>query len=192
MRIIAGKAKGKSLAVPHKHGARPFLEKARGALFNILSKHIKGARVLDLYAGSGALGIEALSRGAEEAFFVERDKKSAKCLQSNLDACGFSDCATVINNDVEISLIELNERFDFIFIDPPFPDSADWFKQISSLKIIKNTVKLLTENGTIIVRFEKQAQYPEFWDALPLSDCRKYGRSVICFYCGQPNYTHCG
>ncbi|MHC4871056.1 MAG: 16S rRNA (guanine(966)-N(2))-methyltransferase RsmD [Planctomycetota bacterium] len=182
MRIIAGKAKGRRLNIPYEYGARPFLEKARGALFNILNKQIKNAIVLDLYAGSGALGIEALSRGAAESVFIERDKDSSECLRGNLESCGFSEFSEIINASVEQALPGINKSFDLIFIDPPFPDSADWAVELSSLKITKNTVKLLAENGTIIVRFEKQGSYPEFWEDLPLSDCRKYGRSVICFY----------
>ncbi|MBN2713846.1 MAG: RsmD family RNA methyltransferase, partial [Planctomycetes bacterium] len=126
MRVIAGIARRTELKVASGSAARPFLEKARGALFNSIGDAIVEARVLDVYAGSGSMGIEALSRGAQKAVFIEMDRNSASVITDNLKRCKLDDKGTVITGRAERVLAGLSDEFDFIFADPPFPVAKDW------------------------------------------------------------------
>jgi len=122
MRIIAGSARGTNLATVPK-GVRPTADRVRESLFNSLGQFFEGGRVLDLYAGTGALGIEALSRGFEHAVFVERDGKARGVIFENLQRTHLSDEAEIIGGEVEVALGRLEERgvvFDLIFADPPY------------------------------------------------------------------------
>ncbi|MEJ2088547.1 MAG: 16S rRNA (guanine(966)-N(2))-methyltransferase RsmD [Gammaproteobacteria bacterium] len=120
VRIIGGQWKGRKLRFANRPGLRPTLGRVRETLFNWLGPHIVGARCLDLYAGSGALGFEALSRGAAEVTFVERDRKTSGEIKANvrrLDTAG-----TVVCNDVRRFLRTKHERWDIVFCDPPFSE----------------------------------------------------------------------
>ncbi|MBE3573664.1 MAG: 16S rRNA (guanine(966)-N(2))-methyltransferase RsmD, partial [Moorella humiferrea] len=121
LRIIAGQARGQRLRTPKGSGTRPTSERVREALFNILGPRVIEALFLDLFAGSGAVGLEALSRGAKEAFFIEHDRRALSCLKANLQATGFNDRAHILAMDVRRALAELRRRdlvFDLIFVDP--------------------------------------------------------------------------
>jgi 16S rRNA (guanine966-N2)-methyltransferase len=120
LRVVAGEFKGRRLVAPRGTRTRPTADKVREALFSMLGE-VDGARVLDLYAGSGALGIEALSRGAASAVFVERDPRAVEAIERNLDAIGIE--ATVLRRDVPRFLATENGAFDLVFCDPPY-DSA--------------------------------------------------------------------
>ena len=127
IRVVAGSAKGRRLAAPDGLLTRPTPNRVREAVFNSLYSldAIEGARVLDLFAGTGALGIEALSRGAAEAVFVERDQAVAEVLRSNLEATRLSGVATVMVADVQAALTELAHRsFDVALVDPPYAFDA--------------------------------------------------------------------
>ena len=118
MRVIAGSAKGRRLRSPRGRDTRPMASRAREALFSSLGDAVVGARVLDLFAGSGSLGIEALSRGAAAATFVEKAKPALDSLRANLDATGFA--GEVIAGDVGAVVARLDGAFDLVFVDPPF------------------------------------------------------------------------
>ncbi|MEA2332814.1 MAG: rRNA (guanine966-N2)-methyltransferase [Thermoleophilaceae bacterium] len=120
MRVVAGTFKGRRLQAPRGTGTRPTADRVREALFSMLGA-VEGARVLDLYAGSGALGIEALSRGAESALFVEHDARAAAAIERNLAAVGVD--ASVVRQDVVRFLGRSEGTFDLVFCDPPY-DSA--------------------------------------------------------------------
>ena len=120
MRVVAGEFKGRRLHAPRGVATRPTADRVREALFSMLGD-VSGARVLDLYAGSGALGIEALSRGAESALFVERDAQAVAAIERNLAAVGVE--ATVVRQDVVRFLARADGAFDLVFCDPP-DDSA--------------------------------------------------------------------
>ncbi len=125
VRVIAGLAKGRRLRVPPAKGLRPTGDRARETLFNVLAPEIEAVAFLDAFAGSGAVGIEALSRGAKEAVFVERSSAAAVVLAANLELCGLSDAATVIRAPWVGALRRLDEhggRFGIAFFDPPY----DW------------------------------------------------------------------
>jgi 16S rRNA (guanine966-N2)-methyltransferase len=123
MRVIAGEAKGRTLVVPRGGGTRSATDRIRETLFAIVEPELEGARVLDLFAGAGTLGIEALSRGAAHATFVERAAEAVKALRRNLDATGFAGRAEVVVANV-IAYLDARPRgpFDIVFCDPPFAD----------------------------------------------------------------------
>jgi 16S rRNA (guanine966-N2)-methyltransferase len=125
MRVIAGVAKGRQLArVPP--GVRPVSDKVREGLFSSLGERVEGARVADLYAGTGALGIEALSRGAREARFVERDPRAIPAIRENLERTGLAPKGVVVRSEVRRYLRRLVEDgFDLVFLDPPYDDGVD-------------------------------------------------------------------
>ncbi|HEX5896848.1 MAG TPA: 16S rRNA (guanine(966)-N(2))-methyltransferase RsmD [Thermoleophilaceae bacterium] len=120
MRVVAGEFKGRRLRAPRGSGTRPTADRVREALFSMLGD-VSGARVLDLYAGSGALGIEALSRGAESALFVERDRQALAALRRNLDAVGVD--AEVRSQDALRFIARPEGVFDLVFCDPPYDDA---------------------------------------------------------------------
>jgi 16S rRNA (guanine966-N2)-methyltransferase len=129
MRIIAGSLKGRQLKAPTWAGLRPTSDKLRETIFNILAPRIAGARVLDLYAGTGALGIEALSRGAASATFVDADRRAQALVAENLARCGLAEGYVIIRASVTRALATLaaadpRERFDIVLLDPPYTARA--------------------------------------------------------------------
>ena len=119
MRVITGSARGRRLKELEGLETRPPTGKVQEALFSVIQFDIEGRRVLDLFAGTGQLGIEALSRGAECAVFVERRRDALQVIRENLEACGMTDKARVVNGDA-MSYLKSGEKFDLIFLDPPY------------------------------------------------------------------------
>lgn len=119
MRVITGSARGRRLKELEGLETRPTTGKVKEALFSVIQFDIEGRRVLDLFAGTGQLGIEALSRGAECAVFVERRRDALQVIRENLEACGMTDKARVVNGDA-MSHLKSGEKFDLIFLDPPY------------------------------------------------------------------------
>jgi 16S rRNA (guanine(966)-N(2))-methyltransferase RsmD len=122
MRVIAGRLKGRRLKAPDWEGLRPTSDKLRETLFNILAPRIEGARVLDGYAGTGAVGIEAISRGAAQVTFVEQNRRATALIAENLAACGVEQGYTIECGDTSSALRRLpaSARFDLILLDPPY------------------------------------------------------------------------
>ncbi len=122
MRVIAGKARSLKLKTIEDMSTRPTTDRIKETLFNILNPYIPGARFLDLFAGSGAIGIEALSRGAKNATFVENNRKCVDCIKDNLKHTKLIDDAVILNKTAQMALEELRnkEPFDIIFMDPPY------------------------------------------------------------------------
>ena len=134
VRIIGGRWRGSKLPVALAPGLRPTSDRARETLFNWLQPMLAGARVLDLFAGSGALGLEALSRGAREALLVERDPALAQSLRETCARLGAGDAATVLRADaLELLRAPLHGRFDLVFLDPPFADGR-WQEALARLE----------------------------------------------------------
>jgi 16S rRNA (guanine(966)-N(2))-methyltransferase RsmD len=127
MRVIAGEFKGRRLKTPEWEGLRPTSDKVRETLFNIIATRIPGARVLDGYAGTGASGIEALSRGAAHVTFVERDRRAVALIESNLALCGIRQGYTIQCGDIASALTRLEgaAEFDLILLDPPYDADPD-------------------------------------------------------------------
>lgn len=123
MRVISGKCKGRPLKAVPGSLTRPTTDKVKESIFNIIGPFFEGGQVLDLYAGSGGLGIEALSRGIDKAIFVDKNPKALEIVQLNLKNCRFTDCAEVYRNEAKRALKAISKRelkFDVIFLDPPY------------------------------------------------------------------------
>lgn len=177
MRVISGTAGGRRLKVP-KGVTRPSTDRLREALFSILGERVVGARVLDLFAGSGALGIEALSRGAGEAVFVDRHGGACGVIRDNLAATGLS--GRVVKADVFAALRREAGRFDLIFADPPYAttgrdDLAARFLGRPELP------GLIRDDGWVILEVEAERKAPED-EGHVLLERRAYGSSAILFY----------
>ncbi len=182
MRVIAGSAKGVQLQVENDVSARPYLEKTRGAIFNSLCAVITGARVLDLYAGSGAVGIEALSRGAESCVFVEVEHRSVRTIRDNLVRSRLLEQSRIFEGRVESFLASAASEFDLVFVDPPFVDMPDWKGSDNVQKIMQGICRVLAPAGRIIFRFEHQKIDPPFWEGVELFKDRRHGRSRVLEY----------
>ena len=136
MRVIAGTARNRRLVTPPGATTRPTPERVREATFNALGSldAVVGARVLDLFAGSGALGIEALSRGAAHATFVDRDRHAVQAVEANLVTCGLAELATVVHAPVERFLATTDQRWDLSLLDPPYElTHDDWMDLLDAL-----------------------------------------------------------
>ncbi len=170
MRIIAGLAKGKQLAVPDS-GTRPMTGRARESVFSILTARFEGARVLDLYAGSGALGLEALSRGASGAVFVEQDRAAGRIIDRNIENIGLG--GRVIRRSLPGALSMVDGEFDIVFVDPPYADTDE-----SVTETLVATDRVLAQGGIIVVhrRYRSTVNLPEF---LTCFDERRYGDAVV-------------
>lgn len=169
MRIIAGKHRGRTLASFSGDAVRPTPDRVKESLFQILSPKMQGARVLDLFAGSGALGLECLSRGAKEAVFNDVSKDSLGLLGKNLRLV--KESADAFNLDYRALLSRIEGRFDLIFCDPPYKES--YLKEI--LAIVKER-GLLNRDGLVVYESEREEEGAEGW---LLADRRRYGRTNI-------------
>jgi len=179
MRIIAGAFKGRRLA-PVKGRIRPTAAKVREAVFSILGPAVNGVRVLDLFAGTGALGIEALSRGAAEAVFVEDHPEALKVLRRNLAALGLTDRTIVWPLPVIVALKKLagrSERFGLAFLDPPYGggDAAAALSALASLN-------LLQPGARVVVEHSRREILPEACGPLGRLEVRRYGDTQVAFY----------
>ena len=155
MRVIAGTARSIPLKTPKGDKTRPTIDKHKETLFNCLSDRLYDCIFVDLFSGSGVIGIEALSRGAKKAYFVENDKEALSCIRDNLAKTRLEDRAVVISSDVKFALnSKISEKADIIFMDPPFAMHAE--KEIIPL-ILKNN--LLKDDGIIVVEAEENADF---------------------------------
>ena len=176
MRVIAGEYRGKKLFAPADDTVRPTGDRIKESLFQILSMRLVGARVLDLFCGSGALGIECLSRGAEEVIFNDASKESVALTQKNLRAIGRR-CA-VSNGDYLACLARAAGQFDLIFADPPYKENY--------CAEILNAVKarsLLKKGGLVIYESEREEVATEGFERC---DLRSYGRTKVAFFRALP------
>lgn len=174
MRVITGSARGRRLKTPENYDIRPTTDNVKESLFNILQFDIEGRRVLDLFAGTGQLGIEALSRGARETVFIDVSREAVKIIKDNLKSCGLS--ATVLQTDA-MKYLENCGKFDVIFIDPPY-DSDQYGKVLNYI----NSVDRLSDGGIIICEARKEKELPEM--SAPYYKAKEYvyGRVKLCIY----------
>ncbi len=171
MRVVAGRLGGRRLAAPSGRDTRPTSDRVREALFAILGD-LDGLRVLDLFAGSGALGIEALSRGAASAVFVERAPRAAEVVAGNLAALGLE--ASVVRADARRALRDASERadaYDLVFLDPPYRDAAAWGRELSAA-----LPAVLAPGARVVGESDRRAPLEL---SLPLADERRYGDTLI-------------
>ena len=191
MRVIAGAYKGRRLVTPSWPGLRPTSDKLRETIFNILAPRVPGSRVLDLYAGTGALGIEALSRGAAGVTFVERDRRAQKLIEANLERCGITDGYAIIRASVEDALEQLRRQavatnecaFDIAFLDPPYHREPGVGEVTGVLASAANVMG----QGAVVV-LEHSRRRPSAPAAGRLVRTRELtaGDSALAFYACQP------
>lgn len=178
MRVTGGTDRGRKIRAPRSSGTRPTASRVREAVFNILGPPPEGP-VLDLYAGTGAMGIEALSRGAPRAVFVERDSRALAILGRNLRELGFADRALILGTNVRTALARLAqaEPFAWVFIDPPYA-TTEAERALSSLA----GSDLLAPGAVVVVEHDKRRELPEAAGELKVLDRRYYGDTGVSFY----------
>lgn len=176
MRITAGKLRGRKLKIVKNHDFRPTSERVREAIFSCLHPMIDlpSARVLDLYAGSGALGIEAISRGAKKAVFIEEDKNACQAIRDSLEDLGLE--GQVYCADVMKRIPVMEERFDLIFIDPPYAEHPG--KKLLDELVDKN---IIDEEGIIVVESDKYLKMG-LQGCLILINEKYYGDTIVRYY----------
>lgn len=179
MRVISGKSRGTKIKTIESDSTRPTLDRVKESLFNIIQNEIKDKVVLDLFAGSGALGIEALSRGAKRAYFCDKNIEAIKVIKQNLEKTKLTEVSKVIYGDYKKCITELSEQMDIIFIDPPYKDDL----AITSIKLIIE-MNILKDNGIIIIETDevkRDKQELEKIKGIGITDERKYGRASLIF-----------
>lgn len=177
MRVVAGEAKGRRIVAPEGNDTRPTLDRVREAMFNSLGSldAIEDAKVVDLFAGSGALGIEALSRGANSCVFVESGRAARKVIEGNLATTGLADRATVVVSTVEAWLREKaaapgDNQFDLVLLDPPYGTSDEvWVSLLSE-------VERIATNGVVVIESDRSIPLPIGWDA---QKEKRYGGTLV-------------
>lgn len=176
IRVIAGAAKGRRLSAPSGRRTRPTADRVKEALFSILQPTLPGAVVADLYAGSGALAIEALSRGAERAVLVERSGRALSALRDNLTLCGLSERATVIEGDVGRALQRgLPEGpVDIALLDPPYDIDGDVLAEV-----LGALPRALAPGATVVLEADHHRSGPSWPPGLSGSQSRRYGDTVL-------------
>lgn len=180
MRIIGGLSRGTKLYTLDGLDTRPTLDRVREALFNILQNNIRDAIVLDLFAGSGAIGLESISRGAQKAVLCDKNKKAIDIIKKNVEKLRVEDKVKIAFTDYESFLNTSKEKFDFIYIDPPYKTNF-----ISdSIKIINNR-NLLSDNGIIVAETDEEErvknEIKELNVSINIYDIRRYGRARLIF-----------
>ncbi|PKB78949.1 MAG: 16S rRNA (guanine(966)-N(2))-methyltransferase RsmD [SAR202 cluster bacterium Io17-Chloro-G9] len=179
MRVVGGKAKGRRLKGTLSPGARPTTERVRSAIFNILTPDIfRDGHVLDLYAGSGSLGIEALSRGAAWADFLEQNRRQCDVIQANLADTGLKDQARVYCTEVEKGLAGLAGPYRLVMLDPPYR-----FLELGRvLETIASIQGLVEDDGTVVVGHSRHLELQSLYGNLHLFSHRRYGDNVVDFF----------
>lgn len=175
MRIISGKCKGSLLYSLEGSNTRPTLDRVKESVFNILGNAFYDKEVLDLFAGSGALGLEALSRGAKSCDFVDMSKDAINIIKKNIDKCGMKEFSNVYQMDFRDILKKSNKKYDFVFLDPPYSKDLG----VEALKILSD---LVSENCIIILESDSVDNIPDNIGVFNKYDSRKYGRVIISFF----------
>lgn len=176
MRVISGSARGRKLAAPEGLDTRPTTDRVKESVFNIISPYVPTKNVLDLFAGSGAMGIEALSRACEHAVFIEQDNKALNIIKKNLTDTRLADRADVIKADAFSFLRNCKIKFDIIFLDPPY-NRGLLTHAINEI----NKLSLLSPNGIIVAESEHGGELPDGGN-LELIKNVKYGKTVILIF----------
>jgi 16S rRNA (guanine966-N2)-methyltransferase len=179
MRIISGAFKGRKLASFPGVATRPTTDRVRESIFNIITSSIEAAVILDLFAGTGALGLEALSRGAASAVFIDVSESAGKTIRKNIAACGVATRARVIRWNAVKNLNCLdpeNGAFDLVFMDPPYGRNLvlPALKNLMKKEVLKNSAKIVIEHSDA-------EPIPENLPGLHLADRRTYGKTLVSF-----------
>lgn len=181
MRVISGIARGTKLKSLEGLSTRPTLDRVKESLFNIISNYIYDANILDLFSGSAALAIEALSRGAKKATVCDNSKDAIKIIKENLQKTKLYDKSNVINADYKTCLNNINKtKFDIIFLDPPYGKKMG----IDAINIISEC-NLLSDKGIIVLEVDNEEEIPNEIGIYQTYDERKYGRVKLVFFKGK-------
>lgn len=176
MRVISGSARGRRLEALEGNDVRPTTDKVKESIFNIIQFGIEGRRFLDLFAGSGQMGIEAISRGAKQAVFIEQSRKALSVLKKNIASVRFEEESKVINTDAKAFLSTNREKFDIAFLDPPYNKG-----------ILQDILPLVAENmnkgGLIICESPLKEELSEKIGEFSLDRSYHYGKIKISVYC---------
>ena len=173
MRIVAGKYRGRTLCEFDSNKIRPTADKVRESIFNIMQNQVFGSEFLDLFAGTGAMGIEALSRGAKSVVFNDFSKQSIALIKRNLEKLNVCEQYIITNFDATILVNNCADKFDIVFIDPPYDSDKKG-------QCLNGVAGVLKENGTVI--FEDEKEWCGEVNGLVLYDKRKYGRVHLAFF----------
>lgn len=174
VRIIAGKYGSLLISTPKGHVTHPMGDRPKGAMFSSLGDQIKDAEVLDAFAGSGALGLEALSRGAKHATFVDRDNSAIEVLKENIKLLKCENETQVIKSGVATWADETDKKFDIIFADPPYDNMQ--------LSTVSHLFKLLKSNGLMVLSYPGRGEAPSGTNGVVVVDNRSYGNAALAFY----------
>lgn len=185
MRVISGKYKGRKLNTPSDYDIRPTSDKVKEALFSIIANDLYGSKVLDLFAGTGSLGIEALSRGAEYCVFADNSKKSLSLVRENLEHCKVEERTKIIPGEYRKVLKNLadqvadglEEHFDIILLDPPYNKGL-----IQEAFLLIREGNILSENGIIVAEHRKEEILPEQIQGFKRTKERRYGVVKLSIY----------
>lgn len=180
LRIIAGRSKGRILESIKGRNTRPTSDKVKEAIFNIIQIRIPNSLVLDLFAGTGNLGLEALSRGASKAIFIDRDINAVKTIRKNCYNLGYQEQVEIYRNDAARGLTELSKRdilFDIVFMDPPYAKGYE-----ESLLQLIYEANILHNDSIVIVEHDSKTILPDRTAGLCRYDFRKYGGTGVSFY----------
>ena len=179
MRIISGTSGGKKLRPLRGQSIRPTSDRVKESIFNILGDEVDGKHVLDLFAGTGNLGIESLSRGATRAVFVEKEKSAIDLIKKNLSHCGFDDRGHVITGEVERAIRHLHRKgevFDFIFMDPPYRRGL-----VQKTLELLETQPLHHEDSILVIEHDRREPLSESMEEWVLLRKRRFGDTVVSF-----------
>ena len=180
MRVISGSARGLKLKTPKNEDIRPTTDRVKESLFNIISNYIIDSNILDLFSGTGSLGIEALSRGAMKCVFVDISKDSMSIIKDNIEKARLNDKSETMITDYVGAINKLssrNEKFDVIFMDPPY------YKNIFIPALEKiNSAKILKEDGIIVVEHDSKDKLPDNIGNIIKDRDKKYGNTTLSFY----------
>ncbi|MBS3970430.1 MAG: 16S rRNA (guanine(966)-N(2))-methyltransferase RsmD [Clostridia bacterium] len=175
MRVISGYARGRRIIAPKGTKIRPTSDRVKEAIFNTISPLVAQSDFLDLFAGTGNIGIEALSRGAKSCTFVDKSLQAIKCIKNNLSNTGFEDRSTIMLGDSRTIIAKLTQTYDIIFLDPPYGYDL-------VMPIMKKLKLLLKEEGIIVVETENKIELPSQCDTFRLLKTSRYGDTQVGYY----------
>lgn len=179
MRVISGSAKGRRLKSVPGESTRPITDRVKESLFNIIGPEIRGSKFLDLFAGTGGVGIEALSRGADQAYFIDINRRAVKTIHQNLEVTGLKNEAEVLKADaLEFLESEAEIKFDYVYIAPP-QYKGIW---LAALKTIDANLKWLSEDAWVIIQIHPREYESPLLSNLAEFDQRTYGSTALYFY----------
>lgn len=175
MRVITGSKKGKRLSSPEGNDVRPTPERVKEGIFSAVQFDMEGRRVLDLFAGSGQLGIEALSRGAAHAVFVDSSAASLKIVKANIEACGFAEQSRVVQSDYASFCAMCRDTFDYVFLDPPYRAGL-------LMPALKAVLPLMSDYGAVFCEYPPDIEPEQSVGGFCIHRTYRYGKVLVSVY----------